>query len=330
MKDWRIDVNKNSNGGTELLMDRLYNDLGEEYLKDFQIIPSRVRNLDKDKIRILWLHDLAGDPENNHLANNGWNKFHKLVFVSYIQREEYILRYGIPLSKTTVLHNSIEPIKVDLDKKIPTDKINIGYWTTPHRGLNILVPVFKKLSEEYSDIHLHVFSSFKIYGWPERDEVFQPLFNEIKSDPRMTYHETVPNDKIREFIKDVHIFAYPSIWQETSCLTLMEAMSAGCLCVHSSLGALPETASHFTLMYDYDENINNHANKFYAMLKHTINVIKENYPLTELKTQKHFTDLFYSWDLRKLQWKDLLDSTKNEYQGKNLSIPEQSFVYEVR
>lgn len=331
MANWRIDVNENAWGGTELLMHRLYEGLGEEYLEPFQIIPSRVRELKQDKIRILWCHDLAGDPECNHLANDGWEKFHKIVFVSYLQREEYILRYNIPLSRTTVLHNSIFPIDVDIEKKQAIDRkmIDVVYHTTPHRGLNILIPVFKKLNEKYPNIHLHVYSSFKIYGWEKRDEPYQNLFDEIKNDPNMTYYGSVSNDEIREVLKRMHIFAYPSTWTETSSLCLMEAMSAGCMCVHSSLGALPETGSNWTMMYDYHEDLNSHANRFYGVMDHVIGMMEDRYPVTELKSQKSYVDLFYSWELRQHQWRELLENVKKEVEGKDLGVPKPSFTYKA-
>jgi hypothetical protein len=38
------------------------------------------------------------------------------------------------------------------------ERIKLIYHTTPHRGLQILVPVFEKLCEWHDDIELDVFS----------------------------------------------------------------------------------------------------------------------------------------------------------------------------
>lgn len=326
MKDvWKTELTKNARGGTEILAERLFAEFGPE-LEQFQIIPSRVGELQRDKIRILWVHDLGEDPMNHHLANGGWDKFHKIVFVSYMQREDYLLRYGIPPSMTTVLHNSIVPIECNIEDK-PKDRIDIVYTPTPHRGLGLLVPVFEKLAEKHADIHLHVYSSFELYGWKESDTPYLPLFEHIKSHPKMTYYGSVSNEEIRESLKSKHIFAYPSIWKETSSLCLMEAMSAGLACVHSSLGALPETASNWTFQYDFDEEHNRHANKFYPLMEHVINLIRDSPPYVELRSQKSYTDLFYSWDLRKYQWKDLFDNLIQENKDKSLDLPKEKFSY---
>lgn len=323
---WRNEMNENSMGGTEIMADKLFS-LFPERMEKFQVIPSRVRNLDENKIRILWCHDCAEDPENQHLANGGWQKFHKLVFVSYTQQLEFMMLYQIPPSRCTVMQNAIEPIDVDIDAK-SKDRIELVYTPTPHRGLKILVPVFQKLTEKYGDsIHLHVYSSFNLYGWGQRDEEFKPLFEEIENSPHMTYYGTVKNEEIRESLKTKHIFAYPSIWRETGCLCLMEAMSAGLLCVHSSLGALPETSAHWGMMYDFDEDLNRHANRFYSVLDVGIDIVKNGNPLNELKSQKSYTDLFYSWTLRKMQWNDLFASLENQYEGQDIGFPKPKFVY---
>ena len=65
----------NAMGGTELMKIGLQERLSPELLDNFQIFVSRVHEPLSDKhVRILWLQDLAGDPESEHLKNNGWNK----------------------------------------------------------------------------------------------------------------------------------------------------------------------------------------------------------------------------------------------------------------
>ena len=52
----------------------------------------------------------------------------------------------------------------------------------------------------------------------------------------------------------MHIFAYPSIWHETSCIAAIEAMAAGCEIVTTNLGALYETCSPFGRFINFDRN----------------------------------------------------------------------------
>lgn len=302
-------------GGTELMKQRLEEAIPTELLDKFQIFVSRVHEELSDKhVRVLWLHDLPGDPESEHLKNGGWKKFHKLVFTSNWQMNAYIQAYSIPWSKCIVIHNGIKPIDfTDTDKDRST--IRLVYTPTPHRGLNILYAVFERLANEYDNIQLDVFSSFKLYGWDQRDEPYKELFDKLKEHPKVNYYGTVPNEELRDHLSKSHIFAYPSIWQETSCLCLIEAMSAGLFCVHPNFGALPETSANWTHMYQWHEDMNEHANIFYNVLKTAIedvkNLTNEDY-VNKIRTQKAYTDVFYNWDMLKLQWNALLEGLQNE------------------
>lgn len=306
----RNETNKNSKGGTELMAEGLENHVDKELLSKFQIIPSRVRNIDPDKIPILWLHDLPWDPESAKLKDPEYRKqFKKIVFVSHWQQQMYNTVLGVPYSEGIVIKNAITPIQPELiNKQDPDGKIRLIYHPTPHRGLEILVPVFNELINLHPDIHLDVYSSFKLYGWAERDKPYQALFDEIKQHPNMTYHGSVSQEELRAAVGRSHIFAYPSIWQETSCLCAIEAMSAGCLTVTSSLAALPETCANYALMYNYTENVNDHANMFFRVLHHAVNVIKQGQAENYLRAQKEYFDRNYDWNIRKDEWTFLLNS----------------------
>lgn len=167
--------------------------------------------------------------------------------------------------------------------------------------------MFEKLYEVLEDkIHLDVYSSFRIYGWAERDKDYDEIIKKCQTHPGITYHGSVSNEEIRQALTKSHIFAYPSIWPETSCLAALEAMSAKCLVVCPSFGALPETTSNFAVMYPYTENVQKHANMFANVLYSTINNYFTDFTQNMLNYQKNYVDTFYNWDLRIRQWNTLL------------------------
>ena len=61
------ELNKNANGGTELVARGLLERLKPETKEGVQIINSRVRDIDPNKVVIYHLHDLPQDPEASHL-----------------------------------------------------------------------------------------------------------------------------------------------------------------------------------------------------------------------------------------------------------------------
>jgi glycosyltransferase involved in cell wall biosynthesis len=215
---------------------------------------------------------------------------------------------GVPFEKSVVIQNAIDPIPLTEDDK-KSSVIKLIYHTTPHRGLELLVPVVEHLAEKYfPNIHLDVYSSFGIYGWNGRDEQYKDLFRRIERSGVMTYHGHQPNSVIREALTKAHIFAYPNIWPETSCIAAIEAMSAGCQIVAPNFHALPETCANFAAMYPFQENVNSHANLFANVLANAIQNYWNESTQNKLKFQKIYTDNFYSWDLRAAQWNGFLES----------------------
>ena len=328
----RNELNANSNGGSELTTSGLQKVLetspvSKDLLDKFQFITSRVRDLNEDKIRVLHLHDLANDPESRHLADvNKRNRFHKLVFSSNWQYQQFRDVLGVPFDiKSTVIETGIDTFKPIFKPKKFDGPIRLIYTSTPHRGLNILCSVFDQLSKEYPNIELDVYSSFKIYGWDERDKDFEPLYEFCRNHPKINYHSFQPQEVVREALVNAHILAYPNTWPETSCRSLIEAMMAGLLCVHPNHAALPDTAGGMTYMYDYDSNPNVHANYFYANLKRAVEVVES--AQNHLDFVAEYAERRFSWDYIGPRWVQLVYSLNEQYKEADLSFPKQMFSY---
>lgn len=304
-------------GGTELLGDRLEKMIDPDLMKDFQIIRSRFRGFDASKkYHIFWEHDLPGDPESVNVFENEetMKQLHAIVFLTVWQKNEFIRAFPkIPIEKCMVIRNGIVPFDI-LQRERVDDKVHFIYTPTPHRGLGLLVPVFTALAREFPNkLHLDVYSSFKLYGWEERDAPYQELFKEIKDHPDMTYHGTVSNDEIRKALLRSDVFAYPSIWQETSCLCLIEAMSAGLVCICSDLAALPETSGNLACLYPYNPEPMIHARDFYNICKAVINAhLNNSGPLKALtRFSKQYCDVLHNDEVMRSNWTILLKIIKD-------------------
>ena len=300
-------------GGTEMMDLGLKERIDSDLLSHFNIIKSRVRSVSNTKKNILWLHDLWADPEVQHLKNaEDRSRFSKLVFVSNWQLYSYHLALGVPYSESIVLRNAIDPIP--FKPKTVDGQIKLIYHTTPHRGLEILVPAYERIAEHFGDkIHLDVFSSFEAYGWKERDKPYEQLFEKCESNPHITYHGYQSNEVVREALQDAHIFAYPSIWQETSCIAAIEALSAGVKIVCPNFAALPETTGGFATMYQWHEDNTQHAHRFMNIIGNTIQQFIDadiDDVNKELQYMKSWADSMYDWETRKHEWTGLLTALK--------------------
>ena len=287
-------------GGTELIFNRISEKID---FSKINLITKGIReNIDPNKKTIYWCHDNPSDIIYKNINNNIDAKF---VFVSENQKNNFINYFNLDKEKCSVIRNAIIPIP----KHLKNNNIcRLIYHSTPNRGLDILIKVYEELVPVFLNngiyIHLDVYSSFRIYNRPDLhlDKPYYELYKKIHNHPHMTYHGSVPNNEIRNALMNSHIFAYPSTYYETSCLCLIEAMSAGCLCVHSSYGALPETANNHTIMYEYCDNKFEHCTRFAnSLIKAVL-----NYKNISLDDQiKYINNTF---DIKKAveKWKTLI------------------------
>jgi UDP-glucose:(glucosyl)LPS alpha-1,2-glucosyltransferase len=314
-----MEINPNANGGTELFMRFLYSGvIPRALLENVQIIPGRITELKEDKIRILTLHDLPHEQEFQKLSDISFRKkLHKTVFISNWQQQQFANFLKFPYDNTNlVIESAILPCEShDKPPQGIDDVVNIAYFTTPHRGLHILLPAFQKLAETDKQIKLHVHSSFAAYGRPEQDAQFEPLFQVCRDHPQVEYYGFTDHDELLEKMKSYHIFAYPSIWPETACRAMLEAMSAKMLCVHPNLAALPDTSGSLNFMYQGSTNPQEHLNSFFGALGGGIGVVRENSQSLQdhLSFNKHYVDWRYNPQVVVSKWVALLTDLNKHY-----------------
>ena len=299
--------------GTELMMRGLDERLSEPLKSKFSIGRAIALFKNDPTIKLYWTHNLPTQriipeiEEHQTLkAENRWDIIDGVICVSEWQRQQYIDHYKIPKeeqSRFKVLRNAIVPIE---EHKKPDGKIRLIYTSVPVRGLQILYDVFDKLSQKHEDIELDVYSSFEIYGIPQTDIVHRRLLDQCRNHPKINYYGTVSNDELKQAFKRSHIFAYPSVFLETSCISLIEAMSAGCVCVHPDIGAMGETAAGFTEMYKKAENRTEFHPLFERALEEAIFKVRNK----EINTSEQvmYTNKTYSWDTRIQEWNEHLNN----------------------
>ena len=76
-----------------------------------------------------------------------------------------------------------------------------------------------------------------------------------------------PNIEVIEAMQSTHIFAYPSIWEETFCISAIEAMAAGNMAIVTNFGALYETCTEYAHYVNYETNMYTLAKKFKAVIE---------------------------------------------------------------
>ena len=300
-----------SHGGSENQLRLLFKHVPDEYFKEINLILNNANPnlLEKDKINVLWMHHFVNQKEAQNLGSKEFvDQLDYIVFNSHWNFEKFQYQFKVPENKSIVIRNAIE--KIEHHKK-PKDKINLIYHTTPWRGLENLLKIFKKM--DLKNVELNVCSSTKIYGKKfsdEHDQKYKSIFDDCKNSNNINYYGYLDNAKIIELLKKMHIYSFPSIWPETSCISAIESMAAGCNIVTTSLGALYETCTPFGKFVTFDGNFYNLDDKFQIKLKECIENYWSNENQELLKLQIETINRTYSWETRSKDWIDFLKSVK--------------------
>lgn len=305
-------------GGTEYMLRLIESSVNSNLLNSVYVS----RNIDEisksltDKPRIFYSHQVPLPQINEewkHFTNNKWNSFDYTVFVSHWQKQKFFDFYNLDsndLLRTKVIYNAIEPFPHRHENN--HDIIKIIYISSPERGLDILHDVFVEIAKKHKNVKLIVYSSTAYYHTsPDKhlhERPFLSLYSKLKSHPQIEYHERVDKKTIRNALMSANIFAYPCKYPETSCMSLMEAISAGCICVHPNIPALVETSGGLTQMYETNYSGKYHAKIFYNQLEIAINKIKNGYEKLPLILAKQRVDYLYNQNKIISQWDAFLHS----------------------
>ena len=298
-------------GGSENQLRFLLKYLPDESFKDINLILNNAdyNLIEKNRVNILWMQHFVNQKEVQNLGSKEYvDKLDYIVFNSNWNFEKFQYQFKVPENKSLVIKNAIE--KIEFNEKTK-EKINLIYHTTPWRGLVNLVKIFKSLNLE--NVELTVCSSTKIYGKKFSDVLekkYENIFNECKNTKNINYMGFVENKKIIELLKRMHIYSFPSIWPETSCISAIESMAAGCEVVTTNLGALYETCAPFGTFVSFDRNLDNLEKKFKKTLVASIKNYWSEANQKKLRLQSETINTTYSWDIRKDEWKNFLDEAR--------------------
>jgi len=306
----------NPRGGTELQVELLEKFTDKKLLDQVQIttsIPEKIP-LHPTKPNILWQqnsYDQANlapwfKDKDNH------KKYDWYVFNSHWCYEKFRMMFDIPTHKSLVIKNAIDKIEPrKLDHNVG-DPIKLIYTSTPWRGLNVLLAAMQLVTNK--SVHLDVYSSTQVYGdqfKKANDDKFKELYNQAKALKNVSYIGYKPNEFIKDNLKNYHMFAYPNIWEETSCIAAIEAMAAGLYTIVTDYGALFETCSDFAVYIPYEKDFVRLAKTFAQVIDTAAGQIHKDHVKEHLQIQIDYINRFYSWELRKGVWNKFLEGVIN-------------------
>jgi len=297
-------------GATEIQHELLEKYVGKELLSRVQIctsVPGKVP-LDPNKVNILWQKNSYDQPNLQEFFGN--KERHKeydwYVFNSHWNYEKFRYFFDIPTDRSMVIKNGIAKFpKRKIYKK--GQPIKILHHNTPWRGLNVLLRAMQEITDP--NITLDVYSSTQVYGKEfkkQNDDQFKPLYEQAKQLPNVNYIGYKPNEYILEHMTDYDLYVYPSIFEETSCVSAMEALAAGVHVITNNYGALYETCSEWPVYINYTEDYEQMALATAEAIRVAAKYLHEDYIQNHLENQQRFYKRFYSWEKKGQEWESFL------------------------
>ena len=303
-------------GGTEIQLAYLKKYVNQGAIDAVQIttsVPEKIP-LDPLKANILWQKNSWDQPNLYPWFKNKDNhsKYDWYVFNSHWNYHNFRKQFNVPEDRCTVIKNAIDYTELQLKTDFtPKDKIKMCYISTPWRGLEIALAAMEGIKDP--NVTLDVYSSTEIYGKQFKDfndSKYLPLYEKAKSLPNVNYMGYCDHTTLMSKLKDYDVNCFPSIWEETFCISAMESLAAGQILITTDLGALPETCCEFPVYIPYTNNKPKLAIQLAECILQVKNMFKHDLK-DGLQFQQEYYKRFYDWKYIGQHWENFLRGVIN-------------------
>jgi glycosyltransferase involved in cell wall biosynthesis len=217
----------------------------------------------KARLKLLWVHDIHCGPFTPQMER--WlYEFDRVLCLSAWHRDFFLHEYPtLDPAKVLVTRNGIDPRRFtgtldDMRTERLTGtvaKSNRLIWSSsPNRGLDVLLMLFPEIRRRVPDVELHIHYGFECWeafakahnNQPELAmiEEYRRRIRAAEKEGGVKFHGRVSQAALARAFMQSKVWAYPTSFTETSCITAMEAQAAGCVPVCPPLAALAETVKH--------------------------------------------------------------------------------------
>jgi glycosyltransferase involved in cell wall biosynthesis len=170
--------------------------------------------------------------------------------------------HGIPMDKISVTSNGLDFNRFS-DTSIKRNPFKLIYSSSPDRGLERLLDFFPQLDER-AELHVYYgFENFRDQDYVSKVKNRMEAFN-TGSKQRIFYHGRIGQDELAKEFQSSAIWAYPSWFEETFCITALEAMAGGAVVLSSDYWGLMDTVKDGGILLPMHDNRNAVFNPEYA------------------------------------------------------------------
>jgi len=189
------------------------------------------------KVKLWWLHDLAL-LRNSKIVQTHLINIDRILTVSEFHKNQVADIYDVPKDFIVSTWNGVDYDAFnDIDKN-SREKGSLCFAGRPERGLNELVGE-NSIMEELPDCHLYVCSYQNTTG--HMKDFYDYLWARCEELPNVTNMGSLGKHKLYELLARCELYVYPTTFEDTSCIMVLEANAGGTPFISFEQAALPET-----------------------------------------------------------------------------------------
>lgn len=213
----------------------------------------------KARLRLLWCHDVHFGDMLTPARALRWHRiialsnWHKRILLNTYSAGQPALIARLQPEDVVVTRNGIDPEQFTVG--VVRNPKRVVYSSSPDRGLYTLLTMWPTIRSAVPDAELHIYYGFE--NWEKSvaagvrtdhpwlsAEMLAEIKRTIATTPGVTMHGRVSPSALAVEFMSSGVWAYPTWFSETSCITAMQAQAAGLYCIATPVAALNETVGH--------------------------------------------------------------------------------------
>ncbi len=201
----------------------------------------------KAAVKLLWVHDIhVGEP--SAAQERAFLRYDRILCLSEWHKSFFCNAYPVlHPDRVHVTRNGIDLSRFEGFSLAPR-KNHLIWSSSPPRRLDVALNNLQWIRQQVPDAELHIYYGFETWEKFARARGNEAELAEIQryrdliaATPGAVYHGRVNQKQLAEAFLQAKVWGYLTDFQETSCVTAMEAQAAGAVPVASKLAALAET-----------------------------------------------------------------------------------------
>jgi glycosyltransferase involved in cell wall biosynthesis len=190
-----------------------------------------------------------------------------------------------------IIRDKAEGEQITRDKEEGKVKNRFIYTSAFNRGIVKLVDYFHEIVKQVPDAELHIFRDYTGY---------ENYVEEWKKYPYIKVYGNVDNKRIIDEFMISSVWFYPTDWEETYCLSALEAQLTKTLCICTNLAALKNVVGDRGILFDKSMKKEECVNLVVSILKD-----EEKEKVNMLIEKAYKWALEQHWDTKVHEWLNL-------------------------